>query len=57
MADEKLVPKLRFSGFDDDWKSMKIGDCLDVKYGKDYKHLNKGQYPVLGTGGGDGICR
>ena len=57
MVDEKLVPKLRFSGFDDDWKSMKIGDCLDVKYGKDYKHLNKGQYPVLGTGGGDGICR
>ena len=30
---------------------MKIGDCLDVKYGKDYKHLNEGQYPLLGTGG------
>ena len=30
---------------------MKIGDCLDVKYGKDYKHLNKGEIPVLGTGG------
>lgn len=24
---------------------------MDVKYGKDYKHLNKGKYPVLGTGG------
>ena len=43
MADEKLVPKLRFSGFYDYWKRMKIGDCLDVKYGKDYKQLNKGQ--------------
>ena len=51
MSEEKLVPKLRFSGFSDDWESMKIGDCLDVKYGKDYKHLNEGQYPLLGTGG------
>ena len=51
MSEEKLVPKLRFSGFDDEWKSTKIGECLDVKYGKDYKHLNTGKYPVLGTGG------
>ena len=51
MGDESLEPKLRFSGFDENWDSMKIGDCLDVKYGKDYKHLNEGQYPVLGTGG------
>ena len=42
---------LRFSGFKNNWESIKIGDCLDVKYGKDYKHLNEGQYPVLGTGG------
>lgn len=26
MSEEKLVPKLRFSGFDDEWKSYKIGD-------------------------------
>ena len=51
MSEEKLVPKLRFSGFKNNWESIKIGDCLDVKYGKDYKHLNEGQYPVLGTGG------
>lgn len=51
MDETKSVPKLRFSGFRDDWESMKIGDCLDVKYGKDYKHLNEGQYPLLGTGG------
>ena len=51
MNTEKLVPKLRFSGFSENWESIKIGDCLDVKYGKDYKHLNEGKYPVLGTGG------
>ena len=45
------IYQLRFSGFDEEWKSTKIGDCLDVKYGKDYKHLNAGKYPVLGTGG------
>ncbi|WP_292799618.1 restriction endonuclease subunit S [Methanobrevibacter sp.] len=47
----KLFYQLRFSGFKDNWENTKIGDCLDVKYGKDYKHLNKGKYPVLGTGG------
>ena len=26
MSEERLVPKLRFSGFDDEWKSYKIGD-------------------------------
>ena len=26
MSEEKLVPKLRFSGFDDEWKSYRIGD-------------------------------
>ena len=45
-----FAQKLRFD-FNDEWKNMKIGDCLDVKYGKDYKHLNEGKYPVLGTGG------
>ena len=24
---------------------------MDVCYGKDYKHLNEGNFPVLGTGG------
>ena len=26
MSEEKLVPKLRFSGFNDEWKSYRIGD-------------------------------
>jgi len=28
MSEEKLVPKLRFSGFDDEWESVKLGDIL-----------------------------
>ena len=28
MSEEKLVPKLRFSGFNDEWESYKLGDIL-----------------------------
>ena len=45
------VPKLRFAGFADDWEERKLGDFIDVKSGKDYKHLNSGSIPVYGTGG------
>lgn len=34
------VPELRFAGFADDWEERKLGDFIDVKSGKDYKHLN-----------------
>lgn len=45
------VPELRFAGFADDWEQRKLGDFIDVKSGKDYKHLNSGPIPVYGTGG------
>jgi type I restriction enzyme S subunit len=45
------VPELRFAGFADDWEERKLGDFIDVKSGKDYKHLNSGSIPVYGTGG------
>ena len=45
------VPELRFKGFTDDWEERKLGDFIDVKSGKDYKHLNSGSIPVYGTGG------
>ena len=32
MSEEKLVPKLRFSGFNDDWNHVKLGDL--IKKGK-----------------------
>ena len=28
MSEERLVPKLRFSGFNDEWESYKLGDIL-----------------------------
>ncbi|EFI83881.1 restriction endonuclease subunit S [Listeria grayi] len=48
---EKRVPDLRFKGFSDDWEERKFADFIDVKSGKDYKHLNSGPIPVYGTGG------
>ncbi|UZX19224.1 restriction endonuclease subunit S (plasmid) [Enterococcus faecium] len=35
----------------EDWEQRKLGDFIDVKSGKDYKHLNSGSIPVYGTGG------
>ena len=37
MVDEKLVPKLRFAGFDDKWGEVKLDEIFDIKNG-----LNKG---------------
>ena len=34
MADEKLVPKLRFSGFDDDWQETTLDDIATFLKGK-----------------------
>src|SRR5574337_222555 len=48
---KKKVPELRFPGFTDDWEERKFADFIDVKSGKDYKHLNSGSIPVYGTGG------
>ncbi|MCH1724231.1 MULTISPECIES: restriction endonuclease subunit S [Lactobacillales] len=48
---KKKVPELRFKGFTDDWEERKFADFIDVKSGKDYKHLNSGPIPVYGTGG------
>lgn len=33
------------------WNYKKIGEILKVGSGKDYKHLNRGDIPVYGTGG------
>ena len=33
MADEKLVPKLRFSGFDDEWENVKLNEICKVQDG------------------------
>src|SRR5699024_8899870 len=48
---DKKVPKLRFSGFEEDWAQRKLREISIVNFGKDYKQLNKGNIPVYGTGG------
>ena len=45
------VPNLRFPEYSIPWKECSLGDVLTICHGKDYKHLNKGKYPVLGTSG------
>lgn len=34
-----------------DWEDLKLGNVLDVKYGKDHKNLINGSIPVYGSGG------
>ncbi|GLY46132.1 HsdS specificity protein of type I restriction-modification system [Leuconostoc lactis] len=45
------IPELRFAGFADTWEQRKFENVVDVKSGKDYKHLKEGTVPVYGTGG------
>lgn len=33
------------------WEQRKLGDVVDVRSGRDYKHLSEGNIPVYGTGG------
>ena len=42
---------IRFNGFNDAWEQRKLGEVVDVMSGQDYKHLDKGNIPVYGTGG------
>ena len=46
----KNFPDWRFD-FSDDWQEKNLGEVLKVFHGKDYKNLNFGKYPVIGTGG------
>lgn len=45
------VPEIRFAGFTDAWEQRKLEDLVDVRGGRDYKHLSEGDIPVFGTGG------
>ena len=51
MADKSKKPAIRFAEFTDAWEQRKLGDVVDVRSGKDYKHLQEGTIPVYGTGG------
>lgn len=45
------VPEIRFGGFADAWEQRELKDVVDVRSGRDYKHLSDGDIPVYGTGG------
>ena len=45
------VPNLRFPEFQGEWDLCKISNILSIGNGRDYKHLEKGNIPVFGTGG------
>ena len=47
----EVVPEIRFKEFTDAWEQRKLGTAINVKSGKDYKHLDEGDVPVYGTGG------
>ena len=54
MSEEKLVPKLRFSGFDDEWKTYKLKDLLHNKSSSisiNQLDDNVGNYPLYGASG------
>lgn len=34
-----------------DWKTYKLSDVAEIKYGKDHQHLVDGEIPVYGSGG------
>ena len=48
---KKNRPDIRFGGFIDDWELCQFENIVDVRSGRDYKHLNEGDIPVYGTGG------
>ena len=34
-----------------EWKKVKLGEVITLKYGKDHKKLDNGSYPIYGSGG------
>ena len=47
------VPKYRFPEFanDEEWKNKSFEQLFTIGNGRDYKHLDKGEIPVYGSGG------
>ena len=48
---ENKKPKLRFNGYEEDWKKKRLDEIIQLNSGMDYKHLEDGDIPVYGTGG------
>ena len=48
MSEERLVPKLRFSGFDEDWIEINIKDYSTIKGRIGWKNLKQSEYTESG---------
>lgn len=50
---KELIPELRFPEFDNngEWKEKPFEKLFEIGNGRDYKHLDKGEIPVYGSGG------
>lgn len=51
--EERNVPDLRFNGYADNWKNVKLKNILKIKSGQDQKNIqcDDGIYNIYGTGG------
>ena len=51
--EKNIVPQLRFPAFENskEWKKKPFSKLFKIGSGRDYKHLDKGEIPVYGTGG------
>ena len=49
----RLIPELRFPEFGEDggWEEKSFEELFEIGNGRDYKHLEKGDIPVYGSGG------
>ncbi len=59
LMQQLLTGKRRFPEFEGQpWKEVRLGDVLDIQYGKSPKDVrdDKGQIPIVGTGGITGYC-
>ncbi len=48
---QTIYKKMFIEDADENWKTVKLGECIEVKYGKDHKILAEGSIPVYGSGG------
>lgn len=48
---QTIYKKMFVEDADENWKTVKLGECIEVKYGKDHKNLAEGSIPVYGSGG------
>ena len=47
----RLISTVNKKRITSSWEQRKLGEIVDVRSGRDYKHLSEGTIPVYGTGG------